>query len=110
MKKKLDFITWLQRKGGIRIDTASADVRGLSFKESGFVGLVSKNGRGLDVLRDEAAWEGIIPEQMSTDEFMELIRNRVHAQSLGKASRIPDTEAEIGRLEEEWFVSTGREL
>ena len=49
MKKKLDFITWLQRKGGIRIDTASADVYGLSFKESGFVGLVSKNGRGLDV-------------------------------------------------------------
>ena len=61
-------------------------------------------------MRDEAAWEGIIPEQMSTDEFMELIRKRVHAQSLGKASRIPDTEAEIGRLEEEWFVSTGREL
>ena len=104
--RKVDFITWLQRKGGIGINTASTDIHGLSFRESGFVGLVSRTGKGLDELRDEAAWEGVIPEQMSTDEFIELIRDRVHAQSLGKAARFPETEAEITNLEEEWLIST----
>ncbi len=108
--RKVDFITWLQRKGGIGINTASTDIHGLSFRESGFVGLVSRNGKGLDELRDEAAWEGVIPEQMSTDEFLELIRDRVHAQSLGKAAKIPDTEAEISELEEEYFMQTERGL
>jgi hypothetical protein len=104
--RKLDFITWLQRKGGIGINTASADIHGLSFRESGFVGLVSRNGKGLDVLRDEAAWEGVIPEETNTDQFLELIRDRVHAQSMGKAARFPETEAEISNLEEEWLMST----
>ena len=101
--KRPDFITWLQRKGGIKTNTASTDIHGLSFRESGFVGLISKNGKGLDVLRDEAAWEGVIQEQMSTDQFLELIQSRVHAQSLGKGPKIPDTEEEIDRLEEEWL-------
>jgi hypothetical protein len=107
--KKSDFITWLQRKGGIKTDTASIDIQGLSFRESGFVGLISKNGKGLDVLRDEAAWEGVIQEQMSTDQFLELIQDRVHAQSLGKRLKIPDTDEEINRLEEEWLRVKGEE-
>lgn len=106
--KKLDFITWIQRKGGIGVNTVSTDTKGLGFKESGFVGLVSKNGRGLDVLRDEAVWEEIIPGHMSTDEFAEMIRERVQAQSLGKAPNIPKTEAEISKLEEEWFKTEER--
>jgi hypothetical protein len=102
--RKVDFITWLQRKGGIGVDTASTNIHGLSFRESGFVGLVSRTGKGLDELRDEAAWEGVIPEYLSTDEFLELIRDRVHAQSLGKAVRV-DTEEDITRFEEEWYAS-----
>jgi hypothetical protein len=43
---------------------------------------------------------------MTTDEFLELIRDRVHAQSLGKVARFPETEAEISNLEEEWHIST----
>ena len=104
MEKKMDFITWIQRRGGIKL-SAGQDLRALTFKESGFVGLVSKNGTALDVLRDEAEWEGIIPGGTSSDEFMAMVESRVQAQ--GGPACIDPAEAEIKRLESEYYQERG---
>ena len=104
MEKKMDFITWIQKRGGIKLG-AGQDLRALTLKESGFVGLVSKKGTALDVLRDEAEWEGIIPRGTSSDEFMAMVESRVQAQS-GPAC-IDPAEAEIKRLESEYYEERG---
>jgi hypothetical protein len=77
---KTNILKWIREKGGIKTNDISCDTFSLTQKESGYKGrssLVRKNGRCLDVLRDEAECEGIIPPNTSTDEFGDLIKGLV---------------------------------
>jgi hypothetical protein len=86
----MDLIKWIRSKGGINRKCPSIDARGLSLKECRYIGLISKNGRYLDELRDEAEWEGIICLGTSTDDFNEIILNRIN----GNHTNITETEIE----------------
>ncbi len=80
LKELPDIGAWIRSNGGISATSAAADVYELTQKQSGFRGksaLVRKNGLPLDILRDHAEWDGIIPPSMSTDEFGDLIKQNV---------------------------------
>ena len=86
--QKTDLIKWVRDKGNINKRCPSADIKALSFKECHYVGLISKNGRYLDELRDEAEWEGIISPGTSTDDLNGMLVNRVNGT--GKHINIED--------------------
>ncbi len=77
---KGNILNWIRSKGGIKSDSKGGDVYSLTQKQSGFKGrasIVRKNGKGLDVLRDEAEWEQIINPGTTTDEFKEMIETQI---------------------------------
>ncbi len=79
--KSGDLLKWVRSKGGIKSDTKSTDTYSLKQKQSGFKGkasIVRKNGLALDVLRDEAEWEGIITPGITTDQFKEMIEQQIN--------------------------------
>ncbi len=78
----MDLIKWIRSKGSINKKCPSADIKALSFKECRYVGLISKNGRYLDELRDEAEWEGIILPGTSTDDLNDILVNRVNGRHI----------------------------
>lgn len=84
----MDLIKWIRSKGGINRRCPSVDARALSLKECRYIGLISKNGRYLDQLRDEAEWEGIISPETSTDDLNDMLVNRVNGT--GKHINIED--------------------
>ncbi len=83
--EKEDILSWVRSKGGIDPDTVSADVFGLTQKESGFRGrnvLVKKGGRPLDELAQEWGWER--GGEISTDDFTDAIKSAVEGTKKGE--------------------------
>ncbi len=70
-------LNWIRKHGGIKRDSVAADLRGLSEKECGKSHILKNDGVGLDVLRDEAEGDGLISFGTSTEEFAEIIKDRV---------------------------------
>lgn len=86
--QKTDLIKWVRSKGGINKRCPSADTKALSLKERRYIGLISKNGRYLDELRDEAEWERIVLPGTTTDDLNDMLINRVNGT--GKHINIED--------------------
>lgn len=109
-KQKPDLIGWIKGKGGINLKDVNADMKGLQTKESGYVGLLTKKGRGLDELAQEWEWE--TGEKITTDELSERLIDRVMAGKKGPEiteSYIRKAEAEHYKELEDFFGEMGKE-
>ncbi len=99
----MDLIKWVRSKGGINTKCPSVDAKALSLKECKYIGIISKKGRYLDELRDEAEWEGVIGPQITTDEFSEMLVNRVNGN--GTHINIED-EKQIRKQIDQYYLSS----
>lgn len=77
-----DILDWVRGKGGINSESISGDFKSISQKEGGFRGksaVIKKGGKGLDILRDEAEWEGRISPGTDINNFYSMIEDAVSA-------------------------------
>lgn len=97
-------LQWVREKGGIKTDTLAIDTRALSQKElgKGRKTLLRKNGLDMDVLRDEAEWEGLITPGTSTDDFKDMIETLqgrdLDASEIRRISRIREGKRQARNL------------
>jgi hypothetical protein len=95
--RKVGFMGWLKGKGGINIKDPNADTAGRRKKETGYTWLLTKNGRYLDTLVDEAIDEGYLLKGSTVQDFKDTIN--AHIMSAGKPTiHFEDEKRFEGRL------------
>ncbi len=80
LRQEPDVVRWVREQGGVKPNTVSSDIQALTGRECGFRGrssIVRPNGKALDVLCQEAQWQGIVSEGTSTDDFTDMLKSRV---------------------------------
>ncbi len=119
-KEVTDLLQWVRGKGGLDPESLAADVYELKQKESGFKGaasIVRKGGQPADTLAQEAIWEGIVPEGTGTDEFVQMIKDRVmggkikapYKEEVLTDKRIKELEAEFYAKDPEYLHAETKE-
>jgi len=93
-------LSWVRAMGGIGDKTLPGEVRALSGKETGVVGLTNAKGLSFDEMAAEAVEEGWIEKP---EDFSEKLRDDIFAQKEGKqrVERLADIAARTER-EERW--------
>jgi hypothetical protein len=70
-------IEFVRRNGGLSPKDMLGEVGQFSVKESGIIGLVNKNGKSVDKMREAAEKAGWIPEGSTIDDFINILRDDV---------------------------------
>ena len=99
-------ISWIRRKGGIWDESLTGETREFLGRESGVIGLVSKNkGKTLDELAELAKDDGWLPEEAGSRDLIDLLGKDVAAAKSGavRVKGLRTSPKEEAKLEKDFF-------
>ena len=95
-------LTWIRKQKGLNRAGYSGEVDAFKYKESGFKGLVTKNGLTPDHMRERLEEEGVLPEGSTLNDLYNLIDEHLHREYREENYSYPDEpEEDIAKFEAE---------